>query len=170
MVLRSSATRGGDTRKGLAEDRERCNTPTKEPNSELEQGMQIPKESHKSFTEVSTPGRRDQKEPGLDPSMITTFLETYMKLLHNSKVIKGLHELITRCAGSGEPRVVQKIGRHALRTRREMRMTAQISEYDMDQVILDLGSDVNVLPKKTWECMGKPTLQWSPIQLRMANQ
>lgn len=40
----------------------------------------------------------------------------------------------------------------------------------MDQVILDLGSDANVLPKKTWECMGKPVLQWSPIQLRMANQ
>ena len=40
----------------------------------------------------------------------------------------------------------------------------------MDQVILDLGSDANVLPKQTWERMGKPTLQWSPIQLRMTNQ
>jgi hypothetical protein len=40
----------------------------------------------------------------------------------------------------------------------------------MDQVILDLGSDANVLPKQTWERMGRPTLQWSPIQLRMANQ
>ena len=51
-----------------------------------------------------------------------------------------------------------------------MRLTAQIGEYEMDQVILDLGSDANVLPKQTWECMGKPALQWSPIQLRMANQ
>ena len=49
-------------------------------------------------------------------------------------------------------------------------MTAQIGEYEMDQVILDLGLDVNVLPKQTWECMGRPTLQWSPIQLRMVNQ
>lgn len=40
----------------------------------------------------------------------------------------------------------------------------------MDQVILDLGSDENVLPKQTWECMGKPPLQWSPIQQRMDNQ
>ena len=40
----------------------------------------------------------------------------------------------------------------------------------MDQVILDLGSDVNVLPKQTWERMGRPALQWSPIQLRMVNQ
>ena len=40
----------------------------------------------------------------------------------------------------------------------------------MDQVILDLGLDANVLPQKTWECMGRPALHWSPIQLRMVNQ
>jgi len=45
-----------------------------------------------------------------------------------------------------------------------------IGDYEMDQVILDLGPDANVLPKKIWEHMGKPTLQLSPIQLRMANQ
>jgi len=49
-------------------------------------------------------------------------------------------------------------------------MTVQIGEYNMDQVILDLGSEANVMPKKMWEHMGRPTLQWSPIQLRMANQ
>lgn len=36
--------------------------------------------------------------------------------------------------------------------------------------MLDLGSDVNVMPKKTWELMGKPTLVWSPIALKLANQ
>ena len=51
-----------------------------------------------------------------------------------------------------------------------MRFTAQIREYEMDQVILDLRSDVNALPKQTWEHMGRPALQWSPIQLRMVNQ
>ena len=40
----------------------------------------------------------------------------------------------------------------------------------MKQVILDLGSDVNVLPKKTWQRMGEPKLEWSTIQLRMASQ
>lgn len=39
----------------------------------------------------------------------------------------------------------------------------EIGEYKMDQVILDLGSDMNVLLKKTWEHMGRPALQWSPI-------
>lgn len=27
-----------------------------------------------------------------------------------------------------------------------------------------------MFPKQTWERMGKLTLQWSPIQLRMSNQ
>ena len=40
----------------------------------------------------------------------------------------------------------------------------------MDQVILDLGSDVNILSKQTWQRMGEPKLEWSTIQLRMANQ
>eukprot|EP00253_Pinus_taeda_P026519 PITA_26519 len=57
-----------------------------------------------------------------------------------------------------------------MRTRREMRLTAQIGEYEMDQVILDLRLDANVLPKQTWERMGRPTLQWYPIQLQIENQ
>ena len=51
-----------------------------------------------------------------------------------------------------------------------MRLNAQIGEYDMIDVILDLGSEVNVLTRKTSEQMGKPTLEWSLIQLRLANQ
>jgi hypothetical protein len=36
--------------------------------------------------------------------------------------------------------------------------------------MLDLGSDVNILPKKTWEALGRPRLTYSLIQLRMENQ
>ena len=64
---------------------------------------------------------------------------------------------------------VRKIGKHKKQTGREMRLTVQIGKYEMDQVILDLGFDANLLPKKTWETMGRPTLQWSLIQLHMAN-
>jgi hypothetical protein len=39
----------------------------------------------------------------------------------------------------------------------------------VDNVILDLGSDANVLPRQTWEMMGKDNLVWSTIQLRLAN-
>jgi hypothetical protein len=54
-------------------------------------------------------------------------------------------------------------------TNREFRFNAQIGEYDVDNVILDLGSYVNVLPKNTSEMMGKPKLVWSPVQLRLVN-
>jgi len=70
--------------------------------------------------------------PGVDPSMITTFLKTCMKLIRDSKVVQGLQELITRFARSGESHVARNIGRHALRTRWEMRLAAQISDYEMD--------------------------------------
>jgi hypothetical protein len=40
----------------------------------------------------------------------------------------------------------------------------------MGDVILDLGSEVNVFPKKTWKCMGEPTLGYSLVQLKLANQ
>ena len=51
-----------------------------------------------------------------------------------------------------------------------MRLNAQIGDYNMDEVILDLGSEVNVLTKQTWELMGKPKLRYFPIHLRLANQ
>lgn len=81
-------------------------TPAREPKFEVEQGTKMPKEALKSFTKVSTLGRREPIESRMDPSMLTTFLETCMKLLHDSTIVKGLQELITKCAGSGEPHVV----------------------------------------------------------------
>lgn len=44
--------------------------------------------------------------------------------------------------------MVKKIGKHKVRTWHEMRLIAQIGEYEMDQVILDLGSDVNFFLSK----------------------
>ena len=44
-----------------------------------------------------------------------------------------------------------------------MRLHAQIGDYDITDIILDLGSKVNVLTRQTWEQMGKPKLEWSPI-------
>ena len=49
-------------------------------------------------------------------------------------------------------------------------MNIQIGDYEVDSVILDLGSDVNILTKQTWKKMGRLTLGLSPVQLRLANQ
>jgi hypothetical protein len=39
----------------------------------------------------------------------------------------------------------------------------------MGNVILDLGSDVNIFRKKTWKEMGEPTLGYSNIQFKLEN-
>jgi hypothetical protein len=49
-------------------------------------------------------------------------------------------------------------------------LNSQIGEYDIDYVVLDLGSEVNVMTKQTWALMGKLKLIYSPIRLKMANQ
>ena len=66
-------------------------------------------------------------------------------------------------------RRVNYVGKRS-KTSRELRMTAQIGYYDMDYIILDMGSDVNILTRKTWESMNKSQLDWFPIQLRLINQ
>ena len=50
-----------------------------------------------------------------------------------------------------------------------MRLNAQIGDYEIDQVILDIGSEANVLQKQTLQHVGEPKLDFSTIQLRMVN-
>jgi hypothetical protein len=66
-------------------------------------------------------------------------------------------------------RVVNQVSRKR-RTNKELHLSAHIGDYNVDYVVLDLVSKVNVMMKKTWERMGKPRLIYSPIRLRMANQ
>ena len=44
-----------------------------------------------------------------------------------------------------------------------------IESYEMDEVVLDFGFEVNVMTKQTWEIMVKMKLAFSPIQLRLEN-
>lgn len=151
-----------------------CKAPKKKVRFNLEHAKETFMEANKSLTEASTSGNQGQLSEEMDPYMLTTFLEICMKLLCDNKAVKGLQEVINKCVGKENALeghcVVRKIGKHKVRTGSEMRLTAQIGEYEMDKVILDLGLDANVLPKHTWERMGRPALQWSLIQLRMENQ
>jgi len=75
-------------------------------------------EAKKSFVEACTSRSKDQPEPQLDLSMLTTFLDTCIKLLQDNKVVKGLQELTTSCLGTvpGEPCIVRKLEKHTTRT------------------------------------------------------
>ena len=68
-----------------------------------------------------------------------------MKLMRNPKVVENLQALIdsfeTQPILPPEVKDVHKLYRYKKCTGREM----------IDHVILDLGSDANVLPKQTWK-------------------
>jgi len=67
-----------------------CKAPAKEAEFDLECVKETFMEAKKSFADAFTSGRKYKPELEMDPSMITMFLETCMKLLHDSKSIKGL--------------------------------------------------------------------------------
>jgi hypothetical protein len=65
--------------------------------------------------------------------------------------------MLERCSIEAEGNLEQKTINHMhtrRRTNREFILNANIGDFNMGYIILDLGSEVNVLPKKTWKCMG----------------
>ena len=123
---------------------------------------------------VEVPARQNQPASQLQGtatdkvSTLSSFLQSCMKLLRNQNALNELQKVLAvtdHQRGIDQEKTVSRVRR----TGREMRLNVQIGEYDMTDVILDLGSNVNVLPKQTWGQMGTPSLVWSPIQLRLAN-
>lgn len=88
-------------------------------------------------------------------------------MLRDQKAVEGLQEMIDNFLNKDKSlpkqRAVNKVNLRKKRNGKEMRLTTQIHDFDMDQITLDLGFDTNVLPKQTLECMDKPKLQWLPI-------
>jgi len=90
IVLRSGITTGGDKGKQLEDITSVHKALTKEAEFDLECTCKTFMEAKKSFIEACTSGSKDNPKQEMDPSMLTTFLETCMKLLHDSKAMKGL--------------------------------------------------------------------------------
>jgi hypothetical protein len=110
---------------------------------------------------------------GKEESTLINFLYTCLKLIQDEKVVQELKNLIRQYElGKVDPllnRAIHQIGKKR-RTNKELHLNAQIGEYDIDYVVLDLGSEVNIMMKQTWALMEKPKLIYSPIMLRMVNQ
>jgi hypothetical protein len=114
---------------------------------------------------------RDQSSEKV--SNLRNFMVSCLKLLNDQTSLQVLQSLIEKCSPEEEIKLEKKIVNHVhrkTRTNREFRLNENIGDFNMGDIILDLGSEVNVLPKKTWECMGEPTLGYSPIQLKLENQ
>jgi hypothetical protein len=94
-------------------------------------------------------------------------------MIKDEKFVQELQHLVRQYeTGRIDPmlsRAMNQVSRK-IRTNKELHHSAQIGDYKVDYVVLDLRSEVNIMTKNTWALMGKPILIYSPIRLRMANQ
>jgi len=90
IMLRSRTMTREDKGKQPTEGKWVCKALENETGFDLESAKETFMEAKKSFVEASTLGSQGKPVEEMDPSMITTFLETSMKLLYNSKAMKGL--------------------------------------------------------------------------------
>lgn len=97
-------------------------------------------------------------DEGVEP-----FLQACMKFLCNPQTVENLQDSMNSFVAWPNPsprtKDVHKLYMYKKCTGREMWLTAQIGHYEMDKVVLDLGLDANVLPKKTWKRMGESKLE-----------
>jgi hypothetical protein len=101
------------------------------------------------------------------------FMYTYVKLIQDKGIVQELQYLIKQYElGKIDPLLNREVHQNGQRRRKnkELHLNAQIGEYEINYVVLDLGSEVNVMMKYTWALMGKPKLIYSPIRLCMANE
>jgi hypothetical protein len=106
-------------------------------------------------------------------SKINFFLQSCVKVLSDPSSVKILQNILEKCILEMEEKIKPKTVNHLhrrRRTSREFRLNSNIGDFNMGDIILYLGSEVNVLPKKTWKCTREPTLGYSPVQLKLANQ
>jgi hypothetical protein len=98
---------------------------------------------------------------------VSSFLRCCLQFLNDPEVTSKLTQMSATCMREQEVEVtisaplaerdVCKVSKQK-RTGREFKMIVELGGYDMDGVMLDLDSDLNILHKKSWEVMGKPKL------------
>lgn len=93
IVLQSGNKIGDDREKQPKDSTWVCKAPVKEAEFDLGHAHETFMKERKIFAKVSTSGSNDKLDQEMDPSMLKTVLETCMKLLCDSKVVKGLQEL-----------------------------------------------------------------------------
>ena len=96
-----------------------------------------------------------QKKASTEVSKLRPLLSSWLVLIQYKDAIAELQAIIDNIPIVTP--IEKKVNQiwQKFKTSREMRMNAQIGDYDMDYIILDLGSDVNIFTRKTWESMGK---------------
>jgi hypothetical protein len=99
----------------------------------------------------------NEMQPMGQVSIIKGFLKSCVKLLNDPSSVKILKSILEKCSIEVEGKLEQKTVNHLhtrRRTSREFGLNDNIEDFNMGDILLDLGSEVNVLPKKIWQCMG----------------
>ena len=82
------------------------------------------------------------------------FFESFLSLARDPNALAEIENLLHRLAKVQKDSVVNYL--HKKNSWKEMRMNIQIGDYEVDSVILDLGSNANILTRQTWKNMGIP--------------
>ena len=102
---------------------------------DLKKGKETFVTTCKDFADVEATTARPLANLKADEE-VEPFLQAFMKLLRNPKVVENLQALIDSYATwpnlPPEIKDVHKLYRYKKRTGREMRMTMQIGDYEMD--------------------------------------
>jgi hypothetical protein len=94
----------------------------------------------------------NEAQPLEKVSNIIIFMKSYVNLLNDPSSVKVLQNMVEICNTEGQGKLEKKIVNHLYtrrRTSREFRLNANIGDFNMGDIILHLGSKVDVLPKKT---------------------
>ena len=90
-----------------------------------------------------------QKKASPEVSKLRPLLSICLILIQDKYAIVELQAIIDEILV--EPQIEKKVNQvwHKCKIGHELRMNAQIGDYDMDYIILDLGSYVNILTRQT---------------------
>lgn len=86
-------------------------------------------------------------------------IKEILHLLSNEKVAQGLVDILAMLKdGSTTPKISKSIVYMSNNTQNDFdpQVDLQINEFLIPKVVLDCGSQVNILTKDTWEKLGRP--------------
>ena len=106
--------------------------------------------------------------PSRQHGTLQQFFESCLSLERDPKALVELETLLYHQVKTLKYSVVNSLQKR--KTCKKMRMNIHIGDYEVESIILDLRSNVNILTKQTWYLTKKLTLGWSSVQLRLANQ
>jgi hypothetical protein len=125
-----------------------------------------PRVSRESYAQMESSGKPKK--------VVDLWIQLFSDILDDEQLTEKFHNTMKVALGAeGNPkefvvinlpeRKTSRFQRRNRRNDREFKSNSEIDDFEMKEVMLELGFVVNIFPKKTWEAMGNPKLFYSPI-------